>query len=450
MDEEQAAWSAVQYRGDRRALDELYKSYNVENYIRMWEEKQSRSEHSARRQIAKDSVLLTSTLSPRVYGLVEKIKQTLEMKSDFDVFCIANNDINAYARIDRNAEGSFPFIVLTSRALEELSDDEITFLIGHELGHILFRHNRLLHLLDRSKEEHKGRETVLPYLGENVFLGWRKKSEISADRIGYLCAGSFEPCARALLKTGVGLSEKNLNLDIQHLLGQIEEIRHKPEILDTDFRTHPLLPIRLKSLELFAEQRASDDQMAGVERAAHDDMEDRIDEIFSWLERFPRKESERAAMYILASAGKKMLSRGGTMQPAQVEELYLTLHRSFLDEPELVLTLDEETLADEERKGYDRLRELREESWNTFIISRLADIALARGGIKEEETVVIAETAKGLGESRETALGILISAANTVGFRTDVKLNRIVEAISTSFYEVRSGTVEQVVKGLDV
>lgn len=442
MAQDYTAWKAVQYRGDRNDLAELYDSYKVESYIRMWEEKHKRSEDSIRRRLTKDSVLLTRTLSPRVYGIVEHIKRTLEVDIDFDIFCIASNNINAYADIDTNSNGEFPFIVITSKALEELNNEEITFIIGHELGHILFRHNRVLHLKERTEKEDSDKETVLPYLGEHVFLNWRKKSEVSADRIGYLCAGSFTPCARALIKTGVGLSEKNLNLDIQLLLEQIEKIRDKPEILDTDFRTHPLLPIRLKSLELFDELRQQNEYCS----EEYTVMEDRIDDIFAWLERFPRKETDRAVMHILAASGMRMLRTHEQMQNPQIEELYLIMHRYFLNDPERVLLMDDARLEEKAQQGYAVLRKQPEDKYTTFIISRLADVALARGRIREEEAEVIADTAGQLGESRETALSILISAASTVGFKTDVKLNKIVDSIRTSFYTEQVDLMEAVLQ----
>ena len=88
--------------------------------------------------------------------------------------------------------------------------------------------------------------TVLPALGESLFLRWRKKAEISADRVAVLASRDFKATATALMRVTFGLSERNLNLDIEALISQVDEIRGRPELIEETFASHPLLPIRLQ------------------------------------------------------------------------------------------------------------------------------------------------------------------------------------------------------------
>ena len=50
----------------------------------------------------------------------------------------------------------------------------------------------------------------------------------------------------------VHVDHKNLNLDVEALVSQVDEIKGHPELMAEAFASHPLLPIRLKALELFS------------------------------------------------------------------------------------------------------------------------------------------------------------------------------------------------------
>jgi len=70
--------------------------------------------------------------------------------------------------------------------------------------------------------------------------------------VSVLASRDYRATATALLKATFGLSERNLNLDIEALVNQVDEIRGRPELMEEVFASHPLLPIRLKAVELFS------------------------------------------------------------------------------------------------------------------------------------------------------------------------------------------------------
>jgi Zn-dependent protease with chaperone function/uncharacterized RDD family membrane protein YckC len=83
-------------------------------------------------------------------------------------------------------------IALSSQWLDRLEEDELTFLIGSELGHIAAGHTRLASLFSAS-----GHENPLVAL---VFGAWLRRTEYTADRIGLLCCGSLDAAIRAIFK----------------------------------------------------------------------------------------------------------------------------------------------------------------------------------------------------------------------------------------------------------
>ena len=66
------------------------------------------------------------------------------------------------------------------------------------------------------------------------------------------------------------------------------------------------------------------------------------------------------------------------------------------------------------------------------MLSRLTDIALADGALMDAESSVIIDVAKHLDVPAKVAYSIMIGAAQAVGFRSDVKLNKMAEQIRRS------------------
>lgn len=81
-------------------------------------------------------------------------------------------------------------LILSCNWLEHFKEDELTFMIGRELGHIASGHTRFTSLLSIN-----GNENALISL---VFGAWLRKTELTCDRIGLLCCGSIDAAIRAI------------------------------------------------------------------------------------------------------------------------------------------------------------------------------------------------------------------------------------------------------------
>ena len=130
--------------------------------------------------------------------------------------------------------------------------EDLAHLIGYDgfkLWHMMEQSSEWIWLREVPAVETLRQVWLQQFYVEDEVVRWRKKAEISADRVGLLASRDFESAARSLLKASFGLSERNLNLDIPALLDQIEEIKGHPELISGAFASHPLLPIRLKSLQ---------------------------------------------------------------------------------------------------------------------------------------------------------------------------------------------------------
>nr|MDQ3389343.1 M48 family metallopeptidase [Gemmatimonadota bacterium] len=82
-----------------------------------------------------NAVRVSPTQFARVHRLYGRVARTLDAPADYPVFVSQTPIVNAGAYgMER------PFIILNSGTLGLLDDDELQFILGHELGHIMSGH----------------------------------------------------------------------------------------------------------------------------------------------------------------------------------------------------------------------------------------------------------------------------------------------------------------------
>jgi Zn-dependent protease with chaperone function len=95
-------------------------------------------------------------------------------------------------------------MVLSSQLVEELDADELTVVIGHELGHILYEHTFLSSLLGGLLYQ----SGLAGLLWSLVFYRWRRLAESTADRIALLACGQLDTAMNALIVLASGGDER--------------------------------------------------------------------------------------------------------------------------------------------------------------------------------------------------------------------------------------------------
>jgi uncharacterized tellurite resistance protein B-like protein len=424
----------IRYRGDKDDVELLFKEYNLEGIISASEDRQKLEESNFRNKLLKDGAfLLSKPISPRIFNIVTETKQKLDLEGDYEVFCLNSNSINAFAYVQPAEEKNFFIIGITSAALEELEDLEIQFILGHELGHFLFEHNRMNYLINPNPTSQG--VTLLPSMGESIFLRWRKKCEISTDRVGLLACGDFENAARAMLKTAYGLTGKNLNLDVDSLLQQIDDLKEEPEALEVNYRSHPLMPLRLKVMQMFAESSIFTQVVNGKSDISEKEwtaLEDQTDQWVNWIKRYPRRPLEVAAMKLVTAAGIKLIMTETVIMDEEIKVIIQILHKYFTDEPGEVIhevTQDTKNLDKLIDTNVKEISEKGDDRHKTFVLSRLADIAIADGKLAKPEAGIIFDIAKTFGIQEKAAYSIVVGGMSSVGLNIDWKMNSLVREI---------------------
>jgi Zn-dependent protease with chaperone function len=173
-----------------------------------------------------------------------------------------------------------PYIVVRSAMIENLNDEELYHLIGHELGHIKAGHvlyfsvaSILFPLL-----EMVGRRTL--GMGDAVSIGlvmafyeWSRQAEISADRAGMLVSQSMNLSLDANMKLCAGPSRFMGELNRDAYLDQARMYQDMPSwdaigkliwfYLMNWQSSHPLFVHRAQEMERWASSGAFERIMNG-------------------------------------------------------------------------------------------------------------------------------------------------------------------------------------------
>ena len=203
-----------------------------------------------------NAVRVSKNQFPRVHGLYQDVLKTLDSPEEYPLYVSQTPIVNAGAYGMES-----PFIILNSGTNILLDDDQLAYILGHELGHILSDHvlyRTMTYLLLQLAQ------MGFPIVGLAAravlvaLLEWSRKSELSSDRAGLLAIQDSETVMRTMLKMAGGGSDDETSL--QEFIVQAEEYRESGDVADQVFKilnligsTHPFWVIRVSELRSWIE-----------------------------------------------------------------------------------------------------------------------------------------------------------------------------------------------------
>ncbi len=242
--------SHIRFRPEETLLDTLFDRFGLHEILGHFIESGGVGPHYE--LVLSTQLRLTPLLAPRLVPLMAEVREFLHFEEPVDLFVQPDAEINAFA-LHSVHEGDPHAISLTSGLVKAMSDDELRFVLGHELGHLAYRHYRA-RLLDVAVGEDASGDSRLPALLRRRLGSWDRLAELSADRAGFAAAkGQLEPIVSAFFKMASGLGPEHLRFDINAFLGQLEALQKmKRKELLASF-SHPVTPVRVRALQLFGE-----------------------------------------------------------------------------------------------------------------------------------------------------------------------------------------------------
>lgn len=259
------------------------------------------------------SLKVTKEMLPEFYSLCHEVQDKLGFTDKVDFYITGDATVNAFSVA---AEGEDePHIVNINSALFDLMNtDELRFVIGHELGHLINKDTALQRLIMFVFPQ---TELIPLTLGYKIRLH-SQLAELVADRYGYLAVENLDVCVTSFFKMASGLDLVKMNVSIDALIEdntkRLEYFLKDKGISDA---THPVNPIRVQALNLFANATSAKQLNEG------------IDELISILLKIGDGELDTYLAQFIATAGLIFSHGDNDFKEEELEEI-ITKLSSFI------------------------------------------------------------------------------------------------------------------------
>jgi uncharacterized tellurite resistance protein B-like protein len=247
---------ALRTRREKSLAAELASESDINYALKKVDERHGGYGYFGRRSLLTGALRLTRSMAPEIAETLAHCRDVLGYGRKVEVYVRADAEFQASAM---RCDGSPDIITLSSRVLEVFAPDELRFVIGHELGHLVFDHFRIP-MPAVAKIEDMAGPMVTRRNALRLYL-WARAAEHSADRAGLVCAGDPEAAARGFFKLASGLSSSRVNADLEAYARQVESLASAPEARqkprdDDDtldcFSTHPYSPLRVRAVVAYS------------------------------------------------------------------------------------------------------------------------------------------------------------------------------------------------------
>jgi Zn-dependent protease with chaperone function len=226
------------------------------------------SDRSLRLMFLASSVRASEQQFPHLYQTMLDGAYVLDLPRVPELFITQDPRVNAMALgTDK------PFIVVTTGMVDLMDAEEIRWVIGHELGHVLSGHSvyrtMMFYLVGLAS-----RLALVPFawIGlKAVIWGleeWFRKAELSSDRAGLLACQDVPAARRALMKLAGGPQLAELSHDA--FVEQAREYDAVPDLREGVIKllqligtTHPFAVVRFAEIDRWASEGEYRDILAG-------------------------------------------------------------------------------------------------------------------------------------------------------------------------------------------
>lgn len=198
-----------------------------------------------------NSLRVQETLLPGFYALCMDVKERLGYTGNIDFYITSDNTINAHA-YNSDSEDCPHIIDIDSGMFNLMNEEELKYVIGHEIGHLINNDAAISSLFGFVYPDEEAIEDCPSFLKKRVKL-YDQLAELSADRYGYMANENLDACVTAIFKMASGLNLEKMNVSIETLITENNQRLNfflKENGISGD--SHPVNPIRIHALELFA------------------------------------------------------------------------------------------------------------------------------------------------------------------------------------------------------
>lgn len=260
-------------------------------------------------------------LMSHMYDLLYEVKEKLGFEEPVDFYITGDSSVNAYTMSAVN-EGEPHIVNLNSALLNLMSDDEIRFVVGHELGHLMNKDVELLRLIGFVFPH----GTVPPVVLQYKIRLWEQLAELVADRFGFMAVPSLDTCVSSFFKLTSGLNINKIDMQVDvYLEENLKRLEYFINDKGLNTGSHPVNPMRVQALNLYATC------------TTEEELTEKMDVLINSLVKITNSELDYYMAYFVASAGliaanidEKVTDREIEMILSQISNFQM-FPRSFLE-----------------------------------------------------------------------------------------------------------------------
>ena len=245
-----------QHTADREALKKLDRLPGMQTLLKKLSS--SYVENTLRMLNVSQNVRVSKKQFPSVYNLFREACDILDIPEMPEIYVSTVYIPNAFTfGMEKYS------VTLLSGVIDLLTEDELLFVIAHELTHIKCNHmmyKTLLYLLTYVGTQIFGaffkvaEITFFPI--EMALRSWERKAEFTCDRGGLLTVQNAETAKTAMAKMAGFSKSLKAQVNIEEILKQADELQNMDDqtfvrvmkMYHTAFRSHPFPVIRIKEL----------------------------------------------------------------------------------------------------------------------------------------------------------------------------------------------------------
>ena len=265
------------------------------------------------------SFKVTEKMSSKLFELFQSVKRKLNYRKPIDFYITNSAELNAFA-LTRPDENDADIINLNSALVSMFDDDELRFVVGHEIGHLITRYARVVKLINFIFPEAEKMPIILAHKIEL----WQKVSELTADRFGYIASPSVEKCVSGFFKMASGLNTDRIDFDYKAYIADNEKILEYFS-QNRNIFTHPVNPLRIKAITLFSESNLYEDFTNEKEFTPDDKLNAEMDKLIAILQTISSSPMDAYRKQFLASAGLIMASVDKNINEDEYESILESL-----------------------------------------------------------------------------------------------------------------------------
>ncbi len=249
------------------------------------------------------------------YNLCHEVKERLGFEEPVDFYVTGDATINAFSIAAEDS--NHPHIVnVNSELFNLMSEDELKFVIGHELGHLINQDTALRRLINFV---YPPETTQIPLTLQYKIHLHDNLAELVADRYGYIACGNLDACVTAFFKMASGLDLEKMQVSIEELLS--DNSKHLDYFLrggGMSHYNHPVNPIRVQAIHLFATA------------ANQQELDKGMDELIQILLKVGNDPLDEPMSVFVATAGIITANIDGEVSKEEYEQIVGTLSRSHI------------------------------------------------------------------------------------------------------------------------